>query len=171
MFDEELSFDLSLDSTYASSAAQGGESGACLWDWEGAHMVITENADADADSVDHRQPAPVGDSDQLEPEDFSGYNSLHLASYLGQVSTVRLLLRMRPADATQVTESGSTPLHIAVARRHLDVVRALLEHGAESLHMRDAAGRTPLHEAIIRGQEETVRVLLDQGADPATVVM
>jgi hypothetical protein len=101
------------------------------------------------------------DEDDSEEEDFAGYNALQLATYLGQVGTVRLLLQLRPNDADRAAEGGQrhTPLHIAAAHHHLDVVRVLLDHGAKT-RLRDGLGCTPLHIAVRAGARGVVRLLV-----------
>ena len=62
-----------------------------------------------------------GGQDDLTP--------LHIASRIGDVDTVVLLLQ-NGAQPDCLTSDLHTPLHIAVKEGHRVVVEALLEHGA-----------------------------------------
>lgn len=124
--------------------------------------------DSDGDSEGHGDVAMIGGLEEEGEEDFSGYNALHLAAYLGQVGTVRLLLRLRPADADRAAEGGTSgrrqqhaPLHLAAAHDHADVARVLLDHGAEALRQ-DGRGRTPLHLAVRAGAYAVARLLVSR---------
>jgi len=57
--------------------------------------------------------------------------ALHIASRVGDVSTVELLIS-RGASMNIVTSDGYTPLHIAAKEGHEDVASLLLEHGVSS---------------------------------------
>lgn len=134
----------------ASIPAAGNlASGEGAWDW----MNTNDNNDGDREDEDGDGD---GGSDKL-----SGYNALHLAAHHGQTSIVRLLLKIRPADADLLTGHGQSALHIAAAGIHVDVVVALLDHGADPV-MQDDLGRTPLHIAVTAGARAVARLLVDQ---------
>jgi ankyrin repeat protein len=135
--------------------------------WE-EHHVPVGNADVDGsgrgvqddeddDSVFLEEDNSNGDME----EDYSGFNALHLAASIGQVSTVRLLLQLRPADVDRAAEGGHrhAPLHIASAHHHLDVVRVLLDHGA-TVRLQDGVGCTALHVAVRAGAHAITRLLV-----------
>ena len=111
----------------------------------------------DDDSEDLEEDCGSGDME----EDYSGFNALHLAASIGQMSTVRLLLQLRPADVDRAAEGGHrhAPLHIASAHHHLDVVRVLLDHGA-TVRLQDGMGCTPLHVAVRAGAHAITRLLV-----------
>jgi ankyrin repeat protein len=111
----------------------------------------------DDDSEDLEEDCGSGDIE----EDYSGFNALHLAASIGQVSTVRLLLQARPVDVDRAAEGGHrhAPLHIASAHHHLDVVRVLLDHGA-AVRLQDGVGCTPLHVAVRAGAHAITRLLV-----------
>ena len=56
--------------------------------------------------------------------------ALHVASRLGSVDNVVLLLR-HGASPDDMTKDQSTPLHLAAREGHLEVVQVLLDHGAK----------------------------------------
>ena len=97
----------------------------------------------------------------------SSHRALALASQLGQVDVVRLLVdagedlnRYNPDG----THSHSTPLHQAILPGHLAVVRLLVERGAR-LDIKDTIYQgTPLGWAIYSGQAEIADYLRAHGA-------
>ena len=135
--------------------------------WEETHVSVGD-ADGDGsrrgveDCEDDNSEDLEGDdgSGDME-EDYSGFNALHLAASMGQLSTVRLLLQLRPGDVDRAAEGGHrhAPLHIASAHHHLDVVRVLLDHGA-TVRLQDGAGCTPLHVAVRAGAHAITRLLV-----------
>ncbi|XP_010278732.1 PREDICTED: ankyrin repeat-containing protein ITN1-like [Nelumbo nucifera] len=87
---------------------------------------------------------------------------LHIASVLGHVHFVRVLLSNKPKLALKPDESqGHTPLHLASAKGHVEVVKELLLPTGmiDVCISRDRDGRTPLHLAAMKGQAEVVEVL------------
>ena len=89
---------------------------------------------------------------------------LHVASLLGHLEVVRLLLEAN-ADKDKATDVvGLTPLYAASQGGHVDVVRLLLEANA---HQDKAQhdGTTPLYAASDEGHVDVVRVLLEAKAD------
>jgi hypothetical protein len=148
------------------SIAEGGESGDGPV-WEGNHVVVggadgdgSGRGDEDGEDDDSEDIEEDGGSGDME-EDYSGFNALHLAASIGQVSTVRLLLQLRPTDVDRAAEGGHrhAPLHIASAHHHLDVVRLLLDHGA-TVRLQDGVGCTPLHVAVRAGAHSITRLLV-----------
>src|SRR3546814_488693 len=66
----------------------------------------------------------------LESRDAEGRTPLILASQLGFIDGVRVLL-FRGADVNASNSRGETALIFAVQRRDLNVARALIDHGAD----------------------------------------
>jgi ankyrin repeat protein len=99
-------------------------------------------------------------------------NSLAQAVYVGDIDTVRSLIKKR-VDLNARDEDGSTPLLIAVTRRYSDIARLLLASGAKpDIASRYGAGSdafeggTPLSEASGSGDIATMKLLLKAGANP-----
>jgi ankyrin repeat protein len=88
---------------------------------------------------------------------------LHIAAYLGDVKTVRLLVKMGGNVRAQGADRG-TPLHLAAAKGHAEIVSLLVKMGGD-VQARDVHENTPLHFAAERGQTEAVRVLVENGAN------
>jgi ankyrin repeat protein len=92
---------------------------------------------------------------------------LHVASYMGHVDAVRVLLEYG-ADVNVTNSSGISPLLEACTCNHPEVVRLLLEHGADvEAEARLAVGfhRRPLHIASGDGRMEIVQLLLQHNAE------
>ena len=94
-----------------------------------------------------------------------GFTALQLASYLGQVDAVNLLLKSgAEVNAVAKNPSGFTALTGAVSRGHVNIAQRLLEEGANPNH-RYEDGFTPLMEAAASGYLEIAKLLLVHGAD------
>ncbi|GAB4419166.1 MAG: hypothetical protein OHK0039_31310 [Bacteroidia bacterium] len=100
--------------------------------------------------------------------DARGRSAIHLASYYGDIDTVRALIR-QGVDIDQQPEGGGlTALHWAVYNVHVDLLEFLLAHGANvniqasSLYQQ----RAPLHFAVAARNEHMAQLLLESGADP-----
>lgn len=91
--------------------------------------------------------------------------ALHLATYNGDVSKVRLLVKQRANVNTQNVD-GDTTLHLAVLRCLTTEALELLLRNGESTKIKSRNGNTPLQYAISLGLEEKARLLLENGADP-----
>jgi ankyrin len=95
---------------------------------------------------------------------------LHLASYLGNIDIVRLLLDHGADLEAAWGNMGMKPLHqvsYGEYRSHEDgvcVTQLLLDRGAD-VNTRRKDHKTPLHLASYYGSAEIVRLLLDHGAD------
>ena len=103
---------------------------------------------------------PAADADARNAEQ---YTPMHLASAVGAVDVVRMLIRAG-ADASPRAPSGTTPLHTACRSNQLDVIEVLLDEGRALVHLPDDAGKTAVHVAAEFGHEEQLRRLLERGA-------
>ena len=94
-----------------------------------------------------------------------GFTALGLASFFGQLATVRSLLAAG-ADVNAIGRNPGryTPLTGAVTARSAGVVNELLRHGADA-NYRYGPGYTPLHTAAAGGSVEIVRLLIEAGAN------
>lgn len=93
------------------------------------------------------------------------YAALHLASEVGGLEMVRLLLS-RGADIEAVGGTYGTPLQAAAAKGHKEVVKYLLNSGADVNGIWGTCN-VPLHAACNAEQDpfEIVGILLDRGAE------
>ncbi|HEY6066557.1 MAG TPA: ankyrin repeat domain-containing protein [Thermoanaerobaculia bacterium] len=88
------------------------------------------------------------------------------ASAVGDVETLRRLLREEPSRANAVAPDGFTPLGLAAFFGHVEAARLLLATGADpKLAATNPTKVAPLHSAIAGGHVEIVRELLAHGAD------
>ena len=118
-----------------------------------AELLLKHGAEVDARSKAHLTP-------------------LHLASYVGKLEMVRLLLdHGADPEANAEGRSGEKPLHQVSYGKYrseedgVRVAQLLLEHGAD-VNTRRKDRQTPLHTASYSGSVEIVRLLLNHGADP-----
>ncbi|XP_019363528.1 PREDICTED: ankyrin repeat and SOCS box protein 3 [Gavialis gangeticus] len=98
------------------------------------------------------------------PHSWSGWNSLHQASFQGYTEIIKLLLE-KGANKECEDDFGITPLFIAAQYGKLESLRILITHGANvNCQAKDKA--TPLFIAAQEGHTECVELLLSKGADP-----
>lgn len=90
---------------------------------------------------------------------------LHIASLLGHLTVVRILLD-KGADISIQDSQGYTALHLVVYQGNKKVARLLLDRGAD-VAARSVSGYTALRCAAASGRKEVVELLLDRGADIA----
>lgn len=108
--------------------------------------LLSQGADADAESVDGRTP-------------------LQLALESGNEPIAQLLI-LRGADVNADFASGETPLSVAVGNYWTSLIQLLLREKADS-NGRLPDGRTSLHVAAEVGSGiDIIEMLCDDGADP-----
>ncbi|NWW70444.1 ASB3 protein, partial [Climacteris rufus] len=95
---------------------------------------------------------------------WSGWNSLHQASFQGSTDIMQMLLE-KGASKDCRDDFGITPLFVAAQYGQLESLRLLLSHGAGvNCQAKDRA--TPLLIAAQEGHLDCVELLLASGADP-----
>ncbi|KAF1466283.1 Ankyrin repeat and SOCS box protein 3, partial [Eudyptes chrysocome] len=98
------------------------------------------------------------------PHSWSGWNSLHQASFQGCTEIMKILLE-KGASKECKDDFGITPLFVAAQYGKLESLRLLVSHGADvNCQAKDRA--TPLLIAAQEGHAECVELLLSKGADP-----
>ncbi|NWR83020.1 ASB3 protein, partial [Furnarius figulus] len=98
------------------------------------------------------------------PHCWSGWNSLHQASFQGSTEIMEILLE-KGASKNCRDDFGITPLFVAAQYGQLESLRLLVSHGADlNCQAKDSA--TPLLIAAQEGHLECVKLLLAAGADP-----
>jgi ankyrin repeat protein len=93
-----------------------------------------------------------------------GLSPVMIASGLGQLQMVELLLTAGASVHTIEPRMGSTALHKAVQSGNSDVVGLLLDHGSFIDQQSPVLGNTPLMDAVLNKRQEVVRLLLERGA-------
>jgi ankyrin repeat protein len=94
-----------------------------------------------------------------------GQTGLHVASNIGHVDIVQLLLE-RGAKVDALDYNECTPLHLSCDKDNVDCSLILLMHGA-NVNVTDNDGRTPLHFCAAKGHERCAKVLTWQ--NPTTI--
>ncbi|MEW9571735.1 ankyrin repeat domain-containing protein [Rhodanobacter sp. Si-c] len=79
--------------------------------------------------------------DPLNYIDSSGDRLIHIASGLGDLRTVELLISAGQ-DINQMGDMGYTPLHWAYRSKNQDLIEFLLSHGAD-LTIKNGFGKLP----------------------------
>ena len=101
--------------------------------------------------------------DVCSPDSTDNATPLHLASQMGQIDTVRILIE-RGADLAAQNKDGETPLHFASQKGEADVACMLIERGAD-VTAQNKDGETQLHLASRKGEADITRILIEHGAD------
>nr|XP_013805316.1 PREDICTED: ankyrin repeat and SOCS box protein 3 isoform X2 [Apteryx mantelli mantelli] len=95
---------------------------------------------------------------------WSGWNSLHQASFQGYTEIIKILLE-QGANKECEDDFGITPLFVAAQYGKLESLRILVSYGANiNCQAKDRA--TPLLIAVQEGHAKCVELLLSEGADP-----
>lgn len=101
--------------------------------------------------------------------DNNGVSSLSHATWMGHVSTVRLLCKTKKID-TQLQSvnklDGDNAFALAAKRGHVKVIKELGKYYPSGINSLDITGRTPLSTAMWQRNLDVLRALLDYGADP-----
>ena len=101
-----------------------------------------------------------------------GYNqkydrtALMLATILGQLEIVNILLGRKGIDVDLQDANGMTALLHAAREGHCEIVKRLIDAQASMEIVDYQVGRSPLRCAAERNNEEIVELLLNCGADP-----
>jgi len=97
----------------------------------------------------------------------AGMTSLHFASWQGNLSTVKILLKAgAKVNASNVDEN--TPLILAAHRNQNEVAIVLLNAGAE-VNAKNSFGATALHIAAANCNLPLIEILISNGAQPQNV--
>ena len=107
--------------------------------------------------------ALIGGGADAHARSASGFMPLLFAARIGDIPTLRVLLRAGALVDDQAPD-GTTALTMAVDSNHEDAAIAVLLAGADA--KQTSAGYTPLHTAVQRGYAALVAALLGHGADP-----
>lgn len=109
------------------------------------------------------------DPNQFVTDGFAkGRSSIHLLSYHGLLSSIKMLLEVGVPANLQPQNQGLSALHWAVYNGHFKLVMLLLENGADP-NLRAAgiyAMRSPLHYAVCNARVNMVPYLLSYGGNP-----
>ncbi|XP_034976183.1 E3 ubiquitin-protein ligase MIB2 isoform X2 [Zootoca vivipara] len=115
----------------------------------------------------HGNVSKVRDLVQKYPEKVDvknqGRTALQVASYLGQVEVVKILLQAH-ANINLWDEEGDTALHYAAFGNQADVARFLVSKGANG-DLRNNAKCTALYIAVNKGFTEVVQALCEHNCD------
>ncbi len=99
----------------------------------------------------------LGKGANVDARDNRGVTALQLATNLGFVEGVELLVQFR-ADTDQANDAGETPLISAVHRHDLPMVRLLIAGGADPIRP-DSSGRSAVDYAKLDGQQQVIAAL------------
>ncbi|GJN04363.1 hypothetical protein PR202_ga21906 [Eleusine coracana subsp. coracana] len=105
-------------------------------------------------------------------QDKKGISALHVASLMGNLHVVRLLLQFYPASSDIRDNCGRNFLHVAAMRGHSSIIsyvikNPMLEH---LLNKQDREGNTSLHLAVKAREHKAISKLLSGGKVQAHIM-
>jgi len=100
-----------------------------------------------------------------EPLDNKGSTPLMIASYVGRVKLVDILLKSG-ADPSKVDSDGLSAVARAASQGHTNVVRRLQRDQRVDLTLQDRFGCAPIHLAVLGAHQATLYWLLKFRVDP-----
>ncbi|MEI6514101.1 MAG: ankyrin repeat domain-containing protein [bacterium] len=95
--------------------------------------------------------------------DTVGDTVLHLASFRGQASTIKLLLE-KGAKVEERNSFGNTPIMSAAVKGHIEIVKLLVLHGA-NVNAKNKKGTSALSFALSGNRYDTADYLRSVGAE------
>lgn len=97
----------------------------------------------------------------INARDTQGFTPLSLATQLGHLHVVKLLLAQEGIKADLAAFDGTTPLHLAAEKGYTGIVRLLLAREDVNPDSKDDVDTTPLKYACRGNHVEIVRLLLN----------
>ncbi|KAJ1452953.1 ankyrin repeat-containing domain protein [Pelagophyceae sp. CCMP2097] len=107
----------------------------------------------------------AGPGGPVNAADDQGYTSVHVASSVGNVQVLQVLLDSGGLTDVETKEQGWRPLHLAAMAGSLGCAQVLLHHGAQVQPSTPHLKTTPLHCCVC---PRIASLLLDRGADAAS---
>ena len=92
--------------------------------------------------------------------DMGGLNPLHVASRLGNLKILRLLLNAKALVNTQSYIDGLTALHFACSNGHEEAMKLLLQHGALHLLGINRQNHLPMEIAVANGHDDCALAIM-----------
>ena len=92
--------------------------------------------------------------------------NIHYVAAIGDLETLKAMLKEAPNLAKEVDGKGNSPLHWSAANGHTELVKLLLTNMAE-INSQNRDGDIPLHLAVRNGHRDAVELLLANKADIA----
>ena len=109
----------------------------------------------------------VGCGADPKTKDKNGKSALHHAAFLGQLESVKFLVRACGAKPMELKDrTGRTALQQAAYAGNLEIVKFLVEECECDPNAKSNDSYTPLYEAAQRGQLDLLKYLLRVNADP-----
>lgn len=103
------------------------------------------------------------DREQVNVTQSHGLTPLHVASFMGRLQTVKILLEYG-AEINAKTQEGATALYYAAQENQKEILQLLLEKGAD-INSQRSYGYAPLHVSALNGLVDICKILIENGAD------
>ncbi len=91
-------------------------------------------------------------------------HDIHKAVEIGDLATVKTLLKKNPKLAVQVNDVKDLPIRAAILNGHTEVAKVLLAY-MDDIDAKNIRATTPLMYAAYAGNEEITKLLIAKGAD------
>ena len=96
----------------------------------------------------------------VDVQNSEGETALHIASKLGNLTIVNLLLKNQANINVKDSKYGESALHKAIWNGHIEIMETLLLSGANCNIQDDDIGWTPLHVAVYMNNLKVVQKFL-----------
>ncbi|XP_043491147.1 ankyrin repeat domain-containing protein 27-like isoform X2 [Polistes fuscatus] len=142
--------------------------------WSNQNEQTTETSDLCHPLCCCERCAPMHDysekKNKIPAAVFSSYNDngktvLHVASTVGSLEIIQLLLDAGADVNVKTKLEGHTPLHLACSANKIQAVKIILDCGVCNINAKDFNGDTPLHLAIRNVNIRIVELLIRSGAN------
>ena len=111
----------------------------------------------------------IGNGANVDQTNGNTWRLIHVASDIGYLEELKILVEIGGADINAMTETGETALSLAAVKGHTNILQYLIDQGA-NVNPTNEHERVPLLRATLHKQSESIKVLMENGANLTSYV-